>query len=47
MTEIVELRARALILSRDIHRAKLRKTRMTHLRDRLKAVQTEILRAGG
>lgn len=47
MTDLIELRARALILRRDIHRAKLRKARMTHLRDRLRAVQTEILRAGG
>jgi len=47
MTDLVELRAHALILRRDIDRAKRRKSHVAHLRDRLRIIQTEILRAGG
>jgi len=47
MSDLVELRAHALILSRDIHRAERLKSRVAHLRARPRHVQTEILRAGG
>jgi len=47
MTDLVELRAHALILRRDIYRAKRRKLRVAHLREKLRHIQTEILRAGG
>lgn len=47
MTDLTELRAHALILSRDIHRAERRKSRIAHLRDKLRRVQTAILEAGG